>query len=185
MASRDLVNNIALVPLQNAGNAVASPPTAAKSKILDTMGFEGVVIAVNVGAAAGIDANNYITFLLQESNTTNDVDFTNVSQTPNMLGAVPSGAADFNDQNRPMGPVYPQGLLPSGGVLPNLYTGLILNATTMANSVQRVGYIGNKRYIRTIVTFTGAPGSCFTDVVAVLGHGTFEPVTGPAPITAT
>jgi hypothetical protein len=143
------------------------------------------MMAINIGTAAGIDVNNYVTFIIQESNTTNDVDFTNVSQTPNMLGGVPSGSADFGDQNRPMGPVYPQGLLPSGGVLPNLYTGGIINNVAMANSVLRVGYIGNKRYIRTMVTFTGAPGAVSTDVVGVLSHATFEPVTAPAPITAT
>jgi len=137
MASRDIVNNLAFVQLQAVGNAATSPPSAAKSKVLDTMGFEAAMVLVNLGTVAGVDANNYVQIVLQESNTTKDADFTNVSPTANSLAGVPSASADFGDMNAPIGSVYPQGLLPAGMVtLPALYTGSApINATTMARGI--------------------------------------------------
>lgn len=45
------------------------------SSILDTHGFNGAMILVSVGALTGVDASNYLTPVLQESDTTTGTDF--------------------------------------------------------------------------------------------------------------
>ena len=195
MASRDIVNNVAkcqLLPPQSVtGNFT--------SKIVDTQGYESVMIVVNAGAMVGFDGSDYLTFTLQESNDTVGADFTNVAATANSLAGTPSATADFGDQDRPFlsslaGPGGASGsmvtpvaaLLPAPGVIPNLYTGLLpLNAETQANAHYSVGYIGSKRYLRLLGTMTGTFTSVVMDVVAYLSHSQQEPILiNPSPITA-
>jgi hypothetical protein len=153
--------------------------------ILDTAGFEAAVVVVNIGVLTGVTGAAYLTFTLQESNDIVGAHFTPVSNTPNMLGTTPSGAADFGDQNAPFESLYPQSLLPPGGTLPALYLGLPpLNSAGQAQSCLRVGYIGSKRYIRLTGAFTGAPSAVNLGIIGLLGHAQFGPVVSPAPITA-
>ena len=77
MPLRDLSINMAVVNLLDAQDITNH--TDAASKILDTNGFDGAAIAVHVGALTGADAANYITPVLQESDTVADADFTAVA----------------------------------------------------------------------------------------------------------
>lgn len=52
---------------------------------------------------------------------------------------------------------------------------LVINATTDANKVNKIGYNGIKRYIRLAATETGT-ASVQIAAVALLGHPNFQPV---------
>lgn len=72
---KDLKNNIATVLLLEPDDLAS---TDTESNILDTADCSGVEIDVIIGALSGIDASNYLTPVLQESDTTADADFTDV-----------------------------------------------------------------------------------------------------------
>lgn len=73
---RDLKNNIAIVHLLDPQDTA---DTDTVSLILDTKGFGSAVLAVNVGAITGLDASNYLTPVLQDSDTTTGTDFAPVN----------------------------------------------------------------------------------------------------------
>ncbi len=50
-----------------------------------------------------------------------------------------------------------------------------LTPITAANSVRRVGYVGNKRYVRPQVVSTGATTGATVGVLAVLGRPNLRP----------
>lgn len=50
-----------------------------KSNLIDTQGFESLMVLAIVGALTGVDASNYVTPILQESDTTDDADFSAVA----------------------------------------------------------------------------------------------------------
>lgn len=90
---RDLINNIATVMLLEPVDAVH---TDTASKILDVADCFGVEIDAMVGALTGVDAENYVTPVLQESDTTTGTDFTTVDA-DDIIGAfskVDSGDED-------------------------------------------------------------------------------------------
>ena len=80
---RDLKNNIAINTLLEAQDL---DHTDTVSLILDTVEMQGVVLAVAVGALTGVTIANYLTPILQESDTVVGDDFTDVA-TGNMIGA--------------------------------------------------------------------------------------------------
>ena len=80
---RDFKNNIAINTLLEAQDLVH---TDTLSEILDTVEMQGVLLAVAVGALTGVTVANYLTPILQESDTTAGADFTDVA-TGNMIGA--------------------------------------------------------------------------------------------------
>ena len=71
----DLKNNIGMVLLLEPQDLAHTDTT---SDILDTKESSGVVMSVVFGALTGVDADNYVTPVLQESDTTADADFTDV-----------------------------------------------------------------------------------------------------------
>jgi hypothetical protein len=73
---QDVKNEVAVVHLLDTQD-IADTTTA--SSILDTAGFEGAIIAVNIGAITTPNATNYLTPVLQESATTANGDFTAVA----------------------------------------------------------------------------------------------------------
>jgi len=75
---RDLKNNIGLNVLLESQDLAH---TDTKTAILDNAQFPGVVVAVAVGELTGVDGSNYLTPILQESDTTADTDFTTVAAT--------------------------------------------------------------------------------------------------------
>lgn len=76
MATRDLHNNLGVVHLLDAQDIVT---TDTKSNILDTNGFESAELLVSIGAATPLSGTNYLTPVLEESDTTADGDFTTVA----------------------------------------------------------------------------------------------------------
>ena len=73
--------------------------TDTETLLLDTQGFEGAGIIVNVGALTGHDATNHAELVVQECDTTADADFTDVAST-DLIGALPdlNGAAADDNQ---------------------------------------------------------------------------------------
>ena len=53
-------------------------------------------------------------------------------------------------------------------------------ANIASNTIQKVGYIGSKRYVRIAVTVTGSPatGAVF-GILAILGHAAHKPAANP------
>jgi hypothetical protein len=80
---KDLKNKIAVVHLMDPADLVH---TDTKSKLLDLANFQGAVLSVSAGALTGVDTSNYLTPKMQESDTTADVDFTDVDAA-NLEGA--------------------------------------------------------------------------------------------------
>ncbi len=76
MANRDFHSNVGVVHLLDPQD-LAGVTTA--SSILDTNGFEGAELLVSFGAATPLGVSNYVTPVLQESDTTADADFTTVA----------------------------------------------------------------------------------------------------------
>jgi len=72
---KDLKNKIAVVQLLDPADFAH---TNTKTNILDLAGFEGAVIAVSIGILTGVDASNFLTIKMQESDTTADADFVDV-----------------------------------------------------------------------------------------------------------
>jgi len=76
MKKRDLYDNIAAVQLLKPQD-LAHTTTA--SAILDTAQMAGAEVQVSIAALTGVDGSNYVTPVLQESDTTTGADFTAVS----------------------------------------------------------------------------------------------------------
>lgn len=72
---RDLKNSIGVVHLLDPQDVVK---TDTVSKLLDTAGFDGAMVAVSIGAITGGGASDYLTPVLQECATTEADDFTEV-----------------------------------------------------------------------------------------------------------
>lgn len=131
MASRDLHNNIGVTHLLDAQDT-AGVTTA--SNILDTQGFESAEIIVNVGAATPLSGSNYLTPVLQESDTIADTSFTTVAAA-GLLGAFTAvnGASDDNSSQ-------------SVGYIGNkryIRVNLVVTGTLTATNVAVVGVVGN------------------------------------------
>lgn len=69
---RDLKNNIGIVLLKEPVDAVH---TTVASSLLDTADFSRIEVDAIVGALTGVDGSNYVTPILQESDTTAAADF--------------------------------------------------------------------------------------------------------------
>ena len=144
---KDFKANIATVLLLEPAD-LASTDTA--SSILDTADCNGVEVDVIVGALTGVDATNFITPVLQESDTTKAADFTAVNAA-DMLGAFSK-----------------------------------VDAATKDSVIQRVGYIGSKRYLRVNLDYTDDGITAgIVGVVGILGYAKEGPMTAPAAVAAT
>ena len=143
---RDLKNNIGIVQLLEPQDLVR---TNTASKILDVSQFGGAIIEVQIGTITGVDGSNYLTPVLQESDTTTGSDFTTVAAV-DVIGAF-----------------------------------TVINSTAKDQTVQMVGYRGNKRYIRTNLVYTGSGISAgVIGVSGILGLPSFKPATANAALTA-
>jgi hypothetical protein len=61
----------------------------------------------------------------------------------------------------------------------------VVDAAAEDSVIQRVGYIGHKRYIRAKLDYTGTVTAGITGVVGILGFSKEAPVTAPAAVSAT
>lgn len=125
--------------------------TNTKSKIVDLQGWKGCAFLVTAGVATGGDGSNYATPKLQESDTTADADFTDVVSAD--YSEIPTGQGDVNTSNVPA-------------------------KLTTAGETRLIGYIGAKRYVRCVLTYTGTGITAgLIGVVALVGRGDMVPVT--------
>ena len=126
---RDLVNNIGVV--QAVAPAVLTATDT--SDAIDLIGFQSVAVIVSTGAIAG--SGNF-TAKLQESDTTEAADFTDV-EAAYVLGEFPASLA--------------------------------------ADAVVKVGYVGHKRFLRTVLTKNSGT-SIAAGVTVVKGNALERPV---------
>lgn len=141
--NKEINNKIALC---NIIDPVAITATTT-SDIIDTQGFEALSVVAAMGAGT-FDGSNYVTYKLQESDTTATGDFTDVASA-DLVGAF-----------------------------------LVVNGVASdADSVQKVGYIGTKRYVRLVATVTATVSSVIS-ATAILSHARVDVASNVA-ITAT
>lgn len=110
---------------------------------VDTLGFEGVEVFVYMAASGDtLSGSVYTTLELEESN--DNTTFTDVAEV-DMIGAI-------------------------DGTTTGAFA--VIDDPAEDDALFRVGYVGNKRYVRVVVNVTGTHtnGTAYT-TWAVLGHG--------------
>ena len=134
--------------------------TDTETSLLDTQGFEGAGIIVNVGALTGHAATATTALIVEESDSTDGNSFTPVAH------------ADL-----------------IGSLLMQKHYPMLDNAAADANQLYSVGYRGTKRYIRVNIVHTEATSGTITKtmigVTGVLGFPRHMPISLPDPVTAT
>ena len=84
--------NKTVPPLLPPGAAITNHTTFA-TDMMDTQGCRGAEVSVISGAQVGNDGSNFVTPVLQESNTQHDADFANVAASDIVGGVVPGALA--------------------------------------------------------------------------------------------
>ena len=144
---KDLKNNITTVLLKEPADDAG---TDATSSLLDVSDYNGVEVDAIVGALTGtLGASNYLTPILQESNTTAAADFTTVASA-DMIGGF-----------------------------------TVIDSATEDSVIQRVGYIGTKRYLRVTFDYTGTISAGITGAIGILGLPKEAPTSAVAAVSAT
>lgn len=151
MSRRDLHSNIKLV-----SHLIGAPSTAQDPTAIDLAGFDSCEIVIHIGAIPNI-ANSPVpswTFKLQESDQA-ATGFTDVVDADDVL---------VESSQTPLG-------------APDGTTGLFLTVDAAAedDKVYRVGFVGNKRYLKCIATPANTPGATPMSITAVLGHPALAP----------
>ena len=97
--NKEIYNDIATCNMLDAIDCAAAD---VKSSILDTQDFESALIVVDYGVMTGGDASNYVTAVLQESDTTVDGDFTTVGSTDKIgsFVAITAALANYSDEQK-------------------------------------------------------------------------------------
>lgn len=126
---RDLASNIGVA----ASLVPATQSTTAKGTAVDLRDYDSAALVVTTGAI--VSAGLYV-MSMQESDTTTDGDFTDVTA-DDMVGTLPASLA--------------------------------------ASTTYKVSYVGNKRYIRAVITKTSGT-SIDAGAVVVLGNAHRSPV---------
>lgn len=143
----DLYSNITSVMLKEPADDAGVDAT---STLLDTAKFDGIEVDVIIGALTGtLGASNYLTPILQESDTTVGTDFAAVASA-DMIGSLS-----------------------------------VVDSASEDSLIQRVGYIGHKRYIRVKLDYTGTITAGITGVVGILGYPESAPVSAVSAVSAT
>ncbi len=150
---RDLHSNIKTVKHLS---AAAYTTTQTPSNGVDLKGFNAAEFLISVGVITNI-ANSPApswTFKLQESD----------SQSSGFTDVVTAGDVLVGSAKSPV-------------TTPNATTGVFLTVDGAAedDETYRIGYIGNKRYVRVVATAALTPGSSPLSIVAVLGQPGLAP----------
>lgn len=127
--------------------------TTDQSGVIDRQGFESLTVIFRIGVGGiTFDATNKLDAVMQHSD--DNVTFTAVAAADVVI-ILPDGA---------------DGAVASGGVVRSL------QAAHAAQSTTKVGYIGNKRYIKPLAAYSGTHGTATpVDIVGVLGNGHLMP----------
>jgi hypothetical protein len=157
MANRELSTHINPRPLINPAAAVSNN-TAIVSSLLDTLGYDSVTLVIAVGAAGTSSAT--FTASLTEGNLANGSDQAAVA-----AYEVTNGVTVYSNP-----PPYAA-----------IGAGLTLASFTGAatNSVFKLAYVGNSRYIQLTITPAGNSAAAFISAVAILGHPDVRPTPNP------
>lgn len=149
---RDLHSNIkAIQHLAIAAYTASQDPAAISRK-----GFDSLEFLIDIGAITNI-ANSpkpSWSFKLQESDSQN------------------SGFTDVTDSNLEL---YGSAKSPLGA--PNSSTGifLVVDSSSEDGTVYRVGYRGNKEWVKVVPAAANTPGSTPLSITALLGHPALRP----------
>ena len=137
-------------------SAAAYTTTQTPANGVDMEGFNSIEFVLSVGVVTNI-ANSpqpSWAFKLQESDSQSSgfTDVVTVADTVSGSSASPATS-------------------------PNTSTGVFLTVDDSAedDAVYRIGYIGNKRYVRCVGTAANTPGSTPISITAVLGHAALAP----------
>lgn len=153
MIMRDLHSNIKAV--QHVAAALKTA-TDTPSNGIDRSGFSSLEFLIAIGAVTNIANSPQPTwaFKLQESDS------------------ISSGFTDVVDANMVL-----VGSAKSPVAAPNSSTGVFLTVDDAAEDAQvyRIGYIGNKRYVRVISTAVNTPGNTPLAIIAILGNPALAP----------
>lgn len=142
MPSRDNTRCCKTVALFAPGAAVTDN-TAQVSQIIDTAGFESLMLALITGTLSDADAT--FTVLVEDGNASNLSDAAAVAD-KFLIGTEAGASFTFADDGE----------------------------------TRKIGYIGDKRYVRVTVTPANNTGNLFMAGIAVLGHARSEPVAFPS-----
>lgn len=153
MIGRDLHSNIDRV--QHLAAAVYTT-TQTPSSGVDRQGFSALEFLITIGVIANI-ANSPApswSFKLQESD----------SESANFSDVVDSDVVLVGSAKSPV-------------AAPNASTGvfLVVDAAAEDANVYRVGYIGNKRYVRVVATAANTPGNTILAIVAIRAFPALAP----------
>lgn len=153
MITRDLHSNIKVVQHLKAG-VVSTTQTPTNG--VDRAGFSALEFLISIGAITNI-ANSPQpgwTFKLQESD----------SQSANFVDVTDSAVVLTGSAKSPVG-------------APNSSTGVFLtvDGASEDDATYRIGYIGNKRYVRVVATAVNTPGNTPMAIIAVLGKPAIAP----------
>lgn len=119
----------------------------ANGAAIDVRGFQGALVeALNGIGGITFNGSNKVEFKLEHSDTTTSADFTAVAAGDILLGT----GCDAT--------------LGAGGIFRSL---IVAQA---AGAIARASYLGIKRYIRVVVTFTGTHGTV-TPIAALIHRG--------------
>ena len=153
MIMRDLHSNIKVV--QHVAAALKTA-TDTPTNGIDRAGYSSLEFLIAIGTITNV-ANSpqpSWTFKLQESDS------------------LSSGFTDVVDSK-----VVLVGSAKSPVAAPNASTGVFLTVDAAAEDAEtyRVGYIGNKRYVRVISTAANTPGNTPLAIIAILGNPALAP----------
>lgn len=81
---RDLVNNLKVTKAKATGQVTA---TGNGGVVIDTQGFQSLMFAILISAVAAADADNKLTFGVEEGDVADGSDLTAVTDTDRLLGS--------------------------------------------------------------------------------------------------
>lgn len=147
---RDLCSDI-LVKRAISSISGAADNTAQVSQIIDRQGFDSLTFLINIGVVA--DADVTFTVLVEDGDQSNLSDAAAVAD------------AELVKQDA------------ASATAPEAQAGFQFDDD---NEVRKIGYIGNKRYVRLTITPANNTGAWPIGALAILGHAEHRPVTQAA-----
>lgn len=109
---------------------------------IDTQGFEALTIGVNVGRLSAITSVSYIQLILEHTDAS-------------ALGAGPSDYAIVSATDV----IGPDAESLTSGIWKKLFTSGAAALSTLGSQVYKVGYRGNKQYVRCVIDLVDSVGA--------------------------
>lgn len=154
MANREFHSDIKAVQHLSAAEYSA---TQTPTNGVDLQGFDAAEFVISIGTMTNVGGSPTESweFKLQESDSVSS-GFTDVTDDAKVIvGSAQSPVTNPDD---------------TSGVF------LTVDEASEDDAVYRVGYVGNKRYVRVVSTANNTPGNTPISIVARLGHAAQKPV---------